>query len=341
MRKLVMLLGCFAAGPVAAADGKLTGEVIKTTLSGSLLALDTPVGSTVSVRIGHDGMMEGEAGTALGAVLGAAKDRGRWWVANDRVCFKWFRWFDAEQRCATISVEGKRFTWRRDDGDTGTGTIVELGGPVSKSAQIVAEVKKAAPAHEVAERKQDVVLAASERKAEAAAKAEEHKSLASAEKATASDASEPAVKPMTAVALNVPAPHPAVRPHHSDSVAIASVKPQFFKTPKSAASRVQPAKVEVAKAEAPKTVGKPFRVAGVDPSDVLNIRTGPSPDYQTVGRIPPNSHGIAITGACLNDWCPVRHRTLVGWVNRRYLAEETAANTAAASDLNYWDDGAK
>ena len=336
MRKFVLLLGCFAASPVAAGEATLSGEAIKATLGGSLLALDTPVGST-----GHDGLMSGEAGTALGAVLGAPKDRGRWWVAEDKVCFKWFRWFDAEQRCATISVEGTRFTWHKDNGDTGTGTIVERGTPIAKPAVIVAEAKKPVPsAHKQSEKKPEVIAAATDVKADVALRRIEAKPpLAHRKLATAT---KPVEEATVAMELPVPAPRPAMRPKHDDPIAVASVKPQFFASAKVTTAKIQHAKVEIAKAHPARVVAqkaaiKPFRVAGVDPSDVLNIRTGPSPDYQAVGGIPSNSHGITITGPCQNDWCPVRHQTLVGWVNRRFLTEETAANTAAVSEPNYWD----
>ncbi len=129
------------------------------------------------------------------------------------------------------------------------------------------------------------------------------------------------------MALKVPAPRLAVRPHHQEKIAVASVKPQYFAAPK----------VQMVRAETSKTAAKPFRVAGVDPADVLNIRSGPSSDFQSVGGIPSNSRGITITGPCMSDWCPVKHRSLVGWVNRRYLLEETASNTTATSELNYWD----
>ncbi len=338
MRRFVLLLGCFAASPLAAGETRLTGEAIKTTLSGSLLALDTPVGSTVSVRIGHDGLMSGEAGTTLGAVLGASKDRGRWWIVNDQVCFKWFRWFDAEPRCATISLEGQHLTWRRDDGDSGTATIVERDKPIEKPAVIVAQATKK-PKEQIEglpAKKAEIVVAASTREAErppVIAEKPPVPSVSSGSHGKTPSAVLPAATPerrgneAITVALKVPAPRPAINPKHHEKIAIAAVKPQFF----------APQKVETAKAETLKIARKPFRVAGVDPSDVLNIRNGPSPDYQSVGSIPSNSHGITITGPCSNDWCPVRHRTLVGWVNRRYLLEETASNATATTELNYWD----
>lgn len=330
VRKFVLLLCCFAASPLAAGETTLSGEAIKTTLGGSLLALDTPIGTTVSVRINHDGLMSGEAG-ALGPVLGAPTDHGRWWVEDAKVCFKWFRWFDAEARCATISVEGRRFTWRRDDGDTGTGTIVELGKPLAKSPTIVAQsTPSGLPQRQAAKKAEaDVALNEStiERKPDIVAAevpAPSHRAKAAVAAVVATETSErPSAPPV--IASQVPEPRPAVRPRHPAKIAVASVKPQFF------AHAVGLA----AKDERP--VQNPFRVAGVDPSDVLNIRNGPSADYDTVGGIPSDSRGITITGPCQNDWCPVKHRLLAGWVNRRYLAEDRAADTSAADIPNYWD----
>ncbi|MBS0235270.1 MAG: SH3 domain-containing protein [Proteobacteria bacterium] len=341
MRKFLLLLGCFAASPLTAGETTLSGEAIKTTLSGSLLALDTPIGTTVSVRINHDGLMSGEAG-ALGAVLGSAKDRGRWWVESNRVCFKWFRWFDAEPRCVTISLDGKRFTWQREDGDTGTGTIIEQGKSIEKPRAIVAEAVK--PVGPKSPAKKVEIAAATPRlesRSETIApkSGAQHtaKELAGAAPKTTVEPAQPAT---TTVAFRVPHPHLAVRPKHQAKIAVASVKPQFFASAKVAPAKVAPAKVapaKVASAKVEKLDRKPFRVAGVEPSDVLNIRNGPSQDYESVGGIPPDTRGITITGPCLNDWCPVKHRTLIGWVNRRYLAEETASETSAANIPNYWD----
>jgi hypothetical protein len=65
-----------------------------------------------------------------------------------------------------------------------------------------------------------------------------------------------------------------------------------------------------------------FMVANVEADDVLNVRRGPSTDFDVVGALQPGSHGITITGACQSMWCPVRHEATAGWVNRIYLANE-------------------
>ncbi len=73
----------------------------------------------------------------------------------------------------------------------------------------------------------------------------------------------------------------------------------------------------------PKRAADPlFRVANVRSDDVLNIRSGPSADFEVVGELPPDSRGIAVTSACRSKWCPVQHRSTSGWVNSVYLAPE-------------------
>ena len=125
-RFVILLMSCFVAGPLSAQQVQLTDDGIKTAVSGSMLELDTPLGTTVSIRFNRDGLMSGDA-KELASLLGAATDRGRWWVASNQLCYKWFRWFDAETRCLVVSREAKRIFWQRDDGENGTATIVEEG----------------------------------------------------------------------------------------------------------------------------------------------------------------------------------------------------------------------
>lgn len=104
-------------------------------VAGSVIELDTPIGTTVPMRFGTDGLVAGEAGI-LAAVLGAAKDRGRWWIENDQLCIKWFRWFDAEPRCMEIRNDGNRIFWRKTDGDTGTGTVTVRAKPTDAAPKV-------------------------------------------------------------------------------------------------------------------------------------------------------------------------------------------------------------
>ena len=73
-----------------------------------------------------------------------------------------------------------------------------------------------------------------------------------------------------------------------------------------------------------------FRVVNVRGDDVLNVRSGPSADFDIVGGLPPGSRGIAITNACRATWCPVQHRATSGWVNSAYLAPEGPSSPVLA-----------
>ena len=124
------------AGPVA-----LSGDDLKRSLNGALIEMDTPLGTKIPVRFGTDGLVSGEAGD-LAPLLGSARDRGRWWIDGDRICSKWFRWFDAEPQCLSVQQDGDRLFWQQDNGKKGTATLVE-GPPAQKPAPAATVVAKA------------------------------------------------------------------------------------------------------------------------------------------------------------------------------------------------------
>jgi hypothetical protein len=142
MRRLFIAASCalacwsVRAEPVTLDDARLRG-----TLSGKTVYLDTPLGIGVPITYHGNGLMSGEAGL-LEYILGAPKDRGRWWVAEGKLCQKWFKWLDAQPSCMRLRQQGNRIFWQRDDGLSGTATIAAalppgadaaprgLGGPV-------------------------------------------------------------------------------------------------------------------------------------------------------------------------------------------------------------------
>jgi hypothetical protein len=88
-----------------------------------------------------------------------------------------------------------------------------------------------------------------------------------------------------------------------------------------------------------------WRVIGVAPDDVLNVRVGPGTDYFVITALPHNARGLQV-GTCtptvtqaqyfalspqmqqrLNGysaWCVVIWGgQQLGWVNRRFLAEDS------------------
>jgi hypothetical protein len=312
----LILLSCLAATPLAAQPVKLTSDSIKTTIAGSQLELDTPLGSTVSVRFNRDGLMSGDA-KELASLLGAAKDRGRWWVASDQLCYKWFRWFDAEPRCLAIKREAKRIFWQRDDGENGTATIVEQGKPAAKPAIQISVVAQG-PKLQGRVPRED-------------ARQPEVRAPAGVEVASASDTS-PGLVQASQDAQIEPSPQPAKlstkttrSPIKTRSIAVASVPaPRPAVRPKTHLAAATPPQPHTDSELFAKSEIKSFKVAGVEPSDVLNIRNGPSEDDDAVGVIPPTGRGITIIGSCLDDWCPINHLGHRGWVNRYYLAEDVS-----------------
>jgi len=80
-----------------------------------------------------------------------------------------------------------------------------------------------------------------------------------------------------------------------------------------------------------------FRVRGVTPDNVLNMRKDPSASAEQVGAIPHDGTGIENLGCVqvsggrvLPDsdvprgalWCRVRYSGIEGWASGRFLAEE-------------------
>ena len=85
----------------------------------------------------------------------------------------------------------------------------------------------------------------------------------------------------------------------------------------------------------PKRAADPlFKVANVRSDDVLNIRSGPSADFDVVAELPPDTRGIAVTSACRAKWCPVQHHAASGWVNSIYLVPEEPPPVALQAALH-------
>lgn len=66
-----------------------------------------------------------------------------------------------------------------------------------------------------------------------------------------------------------------------------------------------------------------WRVVGVTPNDVLNMRESPSPRGFVLAEIPFDAGGLRNLG-CIDgqSWCKVRFRGQEGWVNGRFLRPE-------------------
>ena len=93
-----------------------------------------------------------------------------------------------------------------------------------------------------------------------------------------------------------------------------------------------------------------YAVTGVAADDVLNLRSGPSPDDDKIGEIPHDGRGLQNLGceggptfaewekmtpgqraeSGKKRWCKVRFGDIEGWVAGRYLREDTTPPTPEA-----------
>jgi SH3 domain-containing protein len=301
MLKWISTAACLCATIAQAQASNLSGQQINDLVAGATVEIETPLGVKLPVRYARDGKLFGEAG-GLAWFLGTPTDKGRWWVAADQLCHKWNRWLDSEPQCMQLSKEGRLIQWRSQDGYTGTATIT-VPAPVIQagvaSLPALADRAKASPPPQAAPK------AAGEPPAASAGAADRLPDPAAAPK----EPKEAAVQP--------PAPEPA--PAEAPSVdAPPQVPPQqaFADTKESLPVPPQPQ-------PAARRAAQPmFKVVNVRGDDVLNVRSGPSADFEIVGGLPPGSRGIAITSTCQSAWCPVQHRAASGWVNSAYLAAE-------------------
>ena len=62
-----------------------------------------------------------------------------------------------------------------------------------------------------------------------------------------------------------------------------------------------------------------YKVVHVSSWDVLNIRTGPSVQYQKIGAIPSGSACVIKSGRKQGKWHEVTYAQTTGWVHRYYL----------------------
>jgi Bacterial SH3 domain len=331
MLRCALIIGVLVTGTAALAEpAPLKGPAIREMVPGAVIHIDTPLGSKLPVRFTDDGLMSGEAGS-LASYLGSDKDRGRWWVENDKLCQKWFKWFDAEVKCLELRQEGQRIFWSSDDGKSGTATIAMRTAP--------AAVPSFAPAYAM--------------------------SLHAPRAATMETSAEPVEPPVAAtkpqpakpVVVTPPPAKPMVlnqAPVEKPAAAVPDTAPKKEKERPVAAARPQqpsafvpsagaPAKPfgqskSVAPAPAPAPVAGPvaspvvaqvFKVAGVEEDDVLNIRKGPSADHPQIGAIPADGQGVRIAGSCQSEWCPIVYRGVSGWVNRLFLVEEAKLQGSA------------
>ncbi|MFB2549612.1 hypothetical protein [Ensifer soli] len=125
IRKTGLVLAACALPYVAVADnGRLTGEDIREAVVGRTVYLAAPLGGEFPLNYRPSGVVDGN-GTALG--LGKfiqPTDKGKWWIAGDRLCQQFKVWYKGSKMCFTLQSAGpNRVKWVRDNGETGVARI--------------------------------------------------------------------------------------------------------------------------------------------------------------------------------------------------------------------------
>ncbi len=323
----VSFVGALTIASAAAAEPMaLDAKTLATLVPGSTVQLDTPLGTKLPVKYAANGLMSGDA-PALAFFLGSANDRGRWWVVDDKLCHKWFKWFDAEVQCLHLKRDGAKIFWTRDDGKTGTATLLPpepivaapyaLGNP----EPVREEATPASPAL-AAQAPATAPPTARSPATHPAAQGD-----AGAAKPTVAATKSPVkTSPAKAVALARPTVPAATGP--ANGAPVPPTKTASLTPVVPAAASSPPARAAVALPTTPSKPAEPassnvlFKVAGVRADDVLNVRQGPSADTPAVGNIPPTGQGVRLLGRCRLEWCPVMHGSVSGWVNSTYLIED-------------------
>ncbi len=334
LRPLVTTVWICAATAASAEAVRLSGDTIRSTLTGSTLELDTPLGTTIPVRFSSDGLVSGEATGSVASYLGAERDRGRWWVDSHRVCVKWFKWFDAAPRCLALRQHGMRIFWQAQDGQEGTATITAQK-PADPPVQQVA-VREPPQPKPPQPKPQSVASAASlptqPPSVPRPEPAERQETFELADLPPVPTAAETAKAESRPIAIATPVAVPTPAPPRAEVSKPAKPEPVVQKRPDSrvalssySAQRTDaaplPPVTESTRSRAP-LARSTFRVARVEMDDVLNVRDGPSEYNTPVGSIVPRGRGIKIVGRCRGSWCPIQHGRMNGWVNAYYLAPE-------------------
>jgi hypothetical protein len=142
----------------------------------------------------------------------------------------------------------------------------------------------------------------------------------------------PAPAPTQTVMVPAPAPLPPPPPSQDmapppSGVTVTVARPlQDMAPPPSAVVKPQP----LTSADRPMALAGEtlrFSIRGVDRADVLWMRSGPGPKNPVVGQIPPDATGVVGTGAREKvgpgEWREVTYTGVRGWVNARFLIEES------------------
>lgn len=127
MRFGTLVIAMTLALPATAARAEpvtLSGDALRQAITGKIVFLNIS-GFELPIRYAANGRMSGRmSAVAVSFSRGdGAQDRGKWWVAGDRLCQQWSSWMDGKTYCYRLTVAGATVRWVRNDGRSGTARI--------------------------------------------------------------------------------------------------------------------------------------------------------------------------------------------------------------------------
>ena len=105
-----------------AADDWLTGDALKTALSGARLLYKTVYGDPCVIELHADGRMTGTAGYA-----NEDRDTGRWWVDSDYWCRQWTQWAYGEEARFHTRIDHGQVQWFNEAGRLVDSAVIAQG----------------------------------------------------------------------------------------------------------------------------------------------------------------------------------------------------------------------
>lgn len=122
-RKLIAFLLAIAPLSLAHAQHQLAGEDLQKAIAGKTVYIYTPLGE-VPIRYSKNGSVSGRTELALLDGESTAFDRGRWWIAESKLCLQWRNWMGGKTHCFTMHrLSPTVVRWLRDDGKSGTARL--------------------------------------------------------------------------------------------------------------------------------------------------------------------------------------------------------------------------
>ena len=106
-----------------AGEEALSGAALQSVVAGRTVYINTPMGE-VPIRYAKNGAVSGYTQLALLDGEATTFDRGRWWIAQNRLCLRWDNWMQRATHCFTMHRVGpSTVRWLREDGKSGFARI--------------------------------------------------------------------------------------------------------------------------------------------------------------------------------------------------------------------------